>query len=180
VKAVKGGHLMKIINELRGYIRTIRGGNLPDEGAIIKRAFGRFLTRISIRPDGGIALLLSSMEYVELKNKNLKPLQLTKRLHELEITSERVTDNGMAYLRGQTNLKTLRLNCPLLTNQGLIHLGGLASLQKLEISTRFGRIGEDAVKKLIGDNPGLEVVLHEEIWHEAELMKIDTKTFGEA
>ncbi|MFA6549274.1 MAG: hypothetical protein WCT39_05035 [Candidatus Margulisiibacteriota bacterium] len=151
----------------------------------VEKNFGPFIVDngLIVAVDGGITLRLSSVtsnawggaRNLEMRDQHLKPLQKLQRLRELEIRSEYVTDKGLNYLHDLKDLKKLVLRCPFITSQGLEHLAGLTALHHLELTKRFNSIRkEDLIRWAKEKIPPLDtLILHEQVFHESELMRID-------
>ena len=61
----------------------------------------------------------------------LEHLRELTNLRDLDLTSTKITDTGLANLTGLTNLKTLGLLDTKVTDAGLVHLKGLNKLVSL-------------------------------------------------
>jgi Leucine-rich repeat (LRR) protein len=78
--------------------------------------------------------ILSLME-VDVEDDDLEFLSRLARLKSLHLVRTRVTSDGLARVRGLTELVNLSLqNCPQVTDQGLAHLAGLVKLRTLDLS----------------------------------------------
>src|SRR5262249_13132662 len=80
------------------------------------------------------------------------------RLEELDLIELKITDAGLAHLRGLPRLRRLALDSDEITDAGLAHLAGLADLEELSLKgTRVTDAGLVALKSL----PHLRRVKHE-------------------
>jgi len=66
----------------------------------------------------------------------------------LRVKSTRITDDGLQYLAGMTELKALELNDNNITDFGLIHLSGMAQLEEVDIS--FTKITDSGLHLFYG------------------------------
>jgi len=67
----------------------------------------------------------------QISDVDLESLKLGKNLTHLILTGTTVTNDGLAYLQGQTGLTTLLLDRTTVTDAGLQHLKGLSNLEIL-------------------------------------------------
>jgi hypothetical protein len=77
-------------------------------------------------------------------------------LQSLDLTETQVTDAGLVHLKGLTRLQRLYLVGTLVTNAGLIHLKGLTQLESLDL--RRTNVTDAGVKKLQRALPNCEII----------------------
>jgi hypothetical protein len=90
---------------------------------------------VTLRPQEEYYLLVRT-DATEAQLAGLNRLKGLAELHSLSLTScERLTDDVLAHVAGQTGLRNLYLSsCERLTDDGLAHLQGLTGLQILDLS----------------------------------------------
>ncbi|MDA7527666.1 hypothetical protein N8590_01620 [bacterium] len=109
--------------------------------------------------DSGIARSVNLDYSTKLTDAGLAHLRGLTSLTTLNLSSDKITDAGLAHLKGLTNLTTLNLSGTKITDAGLVHLKGLANLTWLKlISTRVSYAG---VKELQASLPDCKIKHHE-------------------
>lgn len=78
------------------------------------------------------------------------------QLVELHLDSQEITDVGLAHLKGLKNLEVLTLTGPQITDAGVEHLKGLVKLRKLFIP-RTANVSEKAMRELTQALPECEI-----------------------
>ena len=138
-------------------------GPTPTDGALSQLKDVKSLQDLYISctdlTDGQLAKLteLTSLESLEISsNKRLTDAGLAsvkgmKRLSRLWLRGSRFTDAGLAHLSAMTNLSELYLDETQITDAGLVHLKGLTKLKKLNLSyTKVTDAGLVHLKGLTG------------------------------
>lgn len=105
--------------------------------------------------------LFQSLRSINLDRSKITDAGLTslvklKNLESLSLSRTQVTDNGLKTLSKLKTLRLLHLGVLPLTDEGISELGGLSNLQHLNLKkTNVSPIGEERVRKLI---PSLIIV----------------------
>jgi Planctomycete cytochrome C/Leucine rich repeat len=88
----------------------------------------------TLDPAKGTLRIEFSTEAVKIKDAQLKPLvDMAPKIVELDLSRTSVSDDGLAVLKGMTQLKRLNLRGTSVTDAALEHIKGLASLQSLNL-----------------------------------------------
>jgi hypothetical protein len=129
-----------------------RGGRTPKLRAKLRPPF-RFLRQMAARltkPRAAVRLLLDQFRvhrYLDMAVESWTRLSP----ETLILENTRITDAGLARLRGSTQLRTLSLGGTGISDAGLKHLQGLARLQRLYLAnTGITDAGLAHLKDLIG------------------------------
>lgn len=92
----------------------------------------------------------------EVRDADLKPLELLPELKRLGLSDTQITDVGLQHLKGLTALEELDLSGTPITDTGLLHLKGLAALRELNLTRTSVTAG--GVKDLQSALPGAKVL----------------------
>ena len=105
-------------------------------------------------------LRLLSLHHRGFDAKGLAHLKGMTSLEELRLMNTSVTNEGLSVLADLPNLKKLSISTEermsTLTDAGLVHLRGLSSLEKLELSG--GWASKNAIAKLQSELPHCKIV----------------------
>lgn len=88
----------------------------------------------TLDPAKGTLRVEFATEAVKIKDAQLKPLaDMAPKIVDLDLSRTSVTDEGLAVLKGMTQLKRLNLRGTAVTDATVEHLKGLTSLQTLNL-----------------------------------------------
>ena len=126
-----------------GYGLLTQGSGLSEIDAIMElRTLGG-----NVRTEEGKMAVVSFYE-TDITDDGLQYLSGRTNLHRVILSRTKITDAGLLHLKGLTNLKTLGLDSTKITDAGLERLKGLTNLQKLWL--RGSKISDDGLKHLEG------------------------------
>ena len=99
------------------------------------------------------SLFLANSKITDAGLAHLKGLE---NLKSLNLVWTKITDAGLAHLKGLSKLENLDLGATNLTDAGLVHLKGLTNLQELGLN-RCNLITDAGLKSLKKALPGCEI-----------------------
>jgi hypothetical protein len=91
----------------------------------------------------------------------LASLKGLTNLETLLIAFTKISDNGLANLKEMTKLKSLTLNGLTLTEKGLAHLSGLSKLEWLDLRETFDGVNDAAIQRLKGLSSLRDLILYD-------------------
>jgi hypothetical protein len=103
---------------------------------------------VGLRPDSHGWNVAVALQRSQIHDADLAPLRELFKVHELDLNSSAVTDDGLIYLEGLKDLRALTLQGTKINGSGLVHIKGLKNLDDLDLS--FTEVSDDALANLEG------------------------------